>query len=212
MNGYTGIFENRNVTFEEFVWRCARAFGALVHMRDMDWNVPVVLPQQSSRGKINESYRQECLKDSQALLQKYQNMSLAQAQTLLDQEYQRRLQEAKEGIAKKKVLRERFEKVYVKVQSWQPPSSKHNELKQFMLEQLEYGIKHDCDDSYWQNSLSRPKPTVQEWLNQNIAWAQQDVEYHTKKANEEEDDGDSAVEWILALKNSVPEPAYGDKF
>ena len=38
--GYTAYVQE-GATFEEFVWRCARNFGALVTMRDEPTDVPV---------------------------------------------------------------------------------------------------------------------------------------------------------------------------
>jgi hypothetical protein len=203
MNGYTGIFDNGSPTFAEFVWRCARAFGALIHMRDCDWNAPLQMSGEEERGGY--SYYKEGLARAKKDLQRYEKMTLAQAQDILDREYRERQREVKETIVKKRALKLRVDSMLVQVQAWTVPTPEHNGLKEFMVEQLEAVIKHDCDLSYSERTLAEPKTTAKEWLKNHIEWEKQDVKRYTEEVNKE-GGAPKANDWIRALQKSVPNP------
>lgn len=210
MNGYTGIFEDNEVTFEEFVWRCARAFGPLVHMRDHGFDVPIELPDVKEWS--GSKYHIESLERAKKDLAKYQSLSVAAIQKEIDQEYSRMQKDAFDAIAKKKALRIKVERVYVKAKNWNPPSSDHNGLKEFMVKELEYVLEHDCDTKYYDEQLAEPKKTTAEWLKDRLEWAQRDIDYHTKHLAEDTEGINSARKWIQDLQASVQMPAYQDNY
>lgn len=45
--GYTAAITDKDISFEQFVWDCARAFGALVLQRDDAIGSPIKLPEPS---------------------------------------------------------------------------------------------------------------------------------------------------------------------
>jgi hypothetical protein len=70
--GYTAAFEDRDVPFAEFIWCCARAMGALIHMREDGLDAEIRPPQP-------DSWHQEALVKAKEELKKYQKMSEKEA-------------------------------------------------------------------------------------------------------------------------------------
>lgn len=201
MNGYTSIIEDKDVSLNEFVWRCARALGPLNHMRDSDMDAPIVLPNN-----FHITYHTERLQESQDSLLKYQKMSIVEAQGIADQEWVKNQEEAKEGLSKKNELLIRTKNLLQQVQNWSPPSADHEGIKTFMIEQLQNVISHDCDTSYCDRILKEKKLSAVDWLQQKISWLEADVVTYTNylaKANERED---FSTKWILDLQGSIPLP------
>lgn len=201
-SGYTAIFEEREPSFEEFVWKCARAMGAFIHMRDDSLDAPIRLPKE------NEfcSYHEDSLKRSVSNLEKYSKMSLEQAQILMNKDYDKMVADAKESIAKKDILRKRYKNVLAKVNAWNPPTKDHDNFKKFMTDQITQSIDWDCDTSYWTEKLLAPRQTAKEWLSDMITQAQHDIEYHTKHLAEDKVRNKERSDWISALVESVPMP------
>jgi hypothetical protein len=61
MTGYTATLTEKDQTFEQFVWACARNFGALITMRDdpMDAPVPELFELRSYYSERVEEARKE---------------------------------------------------------------------------------------------------------------------------------------------------------
>lgn len=203
MNGYTGVFDDGSPTFAEFVWRCARAFGPLIHMRESDWDAPLQMSGEEKRGGY--SYYNECLDRAKKDLQRYENMTLAQAKSIIDRDYAERQREARETITKKRALKLRIDSMLVQVHAWTIPTTEHKGLKEFMVEQLEAVIKHDCDLSYSERTLAESKSTAKEWLKNHIQWEKEDIKRYTEEVNKE-GGAPKANDWIRALQKSVPNP------
>lgn len=202
MNGYTAIFENEKVSFEEWVWRYARAYGPLVHMREESWDAVIRLP---SNKKTGDSYYETALAEAKQSLARRQKMTLAEAQAELDEYYTKTQKEARETIAKKQALRARIEGVLQQCRDWVPPTKDHVEFKEGMINELVKTLEYDCDTSYYDKQLAQPKGTAEEWLANHIQWSKEDVERYTKRLEEElGQNKDFARKWILALQASVP--------
>lgn len=202
MNGYTGIFDERDVTFEEWVWRYARAFGPLIHMREDGFDAAIRLP---SVDKKKDSYYENALVEAKESLARFEKMTLSQAQAEVDAYYAKSQQEAKDGIAKKQALRSRVERVLQQCKDWAPPSLHHVEFKDSMIRELNGVLQHDCDTSYYDRQLAQPKSTPEEWRANHIQWNKEDVERYNKKIDEElKVNTGFARQWILDLNASVP--------
>jgi polyhydroxyalkanoate synthesis regulator phasin len=193
-SGYTSpIYEGKNISAKEYILRCARAFGATIMMRDepLDAEIPVFEP---------DTYHLEQVEELKKELQKYKEMTLEEAQKILDEEYGATVKRIKTTIEKKNELKQRYMKILNEVKTWTPPTSEHIRLKEFAIEQLEQSIDWDCDTSYLQIP---EKETPEEWLKRKISKIEWDIAYHTKKWVEEVQRTKERNEWIKQLKDSL---------
>lgn len=148
------IAENDNVSFKDFALRCARNFGALIDMRDEPLDAPI-----PERFEVDEYYR----KDYERAKADYEKF-IANPPT--DEYVEKRYNEyvaketerAEKEDRKRRIIQARYEVMLVKVRKWVPPTSEHENLKNFMIQQLENGLKWDCHE-YEVNILNR-----EEWV------------------------------------------------
>jgi hypothetical protein len=192
--GYTCIIDDHaDVTFEQYVWRCARAFGALVLMRDDGMDAPIPEKFEAS------DYHVKALERDTAKLIELEGMKLAQAKVLAAADHEAALRRWEETVVKESAIDARYQAIREKVEAWHPPSSEHVGLKEFMLEQLKTGRPRTSADD------PEPTPkTAREWLDgqiKNVRWS---VEYHTKELRKERERTDERNRWIAGLRSSVP--------
>lgn len=194
--GYTAQIADGQ-EFTDFVLSCARAFGACVHQRDDSIS-------ERPRKIEERSYHEERLEQAKAeflrlntLLPKERDEFGAKAQQEEIDSHQRRFNE-------KIVLRSKYDEMLAKVIAWQPPSQDHINLKQFMIDQINDSIKHDCDTKYDLDELhkaSTAKP--RDFYNRAVKAAQWEIDYHTEQNQKEKDRKNGANLWIEQLYTSL---------
>lgn len=193
--GYTAdLHDGKEVTFPEFVLSCARAFGALITMRDspMDAPIPDEFPPSP--------WYAEHLAKSEAKLAELRAMTPNAADVAAQAAYDLSLTEWKKAVAQAEARRERYEAMLAEVEAWQPPTAEHQGLKDFMVQQLIESIDHDCSMNYW------PRPNRlhgSEWLEQQIARAERSVEQDRKSYVEEVERSEGRTAWVKALRESL---------
>jgi hypothetical protein len=197
--GYTHPVVDGKVTeFPEFAMSCARAFGALITMREepMDAEIPDKFEPSS--------YSAKKLAEAKARLKKVHSLSPAQAQQGADESYAIRLKAHVDYRAQMRLENDRLDAMLKQVRSWRPPTSEHKGLKEFMIEQLTTS-KHDMK---W-GSEEPVKQSAQDWLAAEIANAEREVAYHTKADEEEKERAAGRTEWVRQLRASLKqsEPA-----
>ncbi len=143
MTGYTQmIAENDNVSFKDFALRCARYFGALIDMRDKPLDAPI-----PERFEVDEHYRKnyEWAKDNYekfiANPPTYEQMEKRYNEYVAEE-----TEKAKQENEKRRILRAKYEVMLIKVRKWIPPTPEYDNLKSFMIQQLEDSIDWDCDE------------------------------------------------------------------
>jgi hypothetical protein len=176
--GYTcGIGDGEIKTGKEFILTCARAFCACIDMRDDPLNKPI--PDEFQP----HNYHKEQIDSVTKELHKYLNISLEEAQISADKEYfdtyERYLKRNRENIE----LQHKYETVLKEVRNWQPPTQDHKKLKDFAITQIRESIDFDCGLVYDLTEIKRL--SGQEWLLRQIEKCKKDLEYHTKKWDEE---------------------------
>jgi len=132
--GYTAGIA-KGISFEKYVMTGARAFGALVMMRDepFDKEIPKSLDPSS--------YCQEKLTEVETRLAKLQKMRYKDADHEAEIEYNEEVNRQREGIASNNKTRSLYQAMLSKVKAWQPPSPDHEGLKNFMIQQIKESIK-----------------------------------------------------------------------
>ena len=194
----TGYTHNiaKGISFEEFIMNCARAFGALITMRDesADAKIPEKFePNAYHKGKLHIIEKE---------LVKIKLMSIKQATQESDKEYALLLESNEDGIREANKLRQQYNDMLAKVVLWQPPTSGHQGLKDFMEQQIIDSIKFDCDTSYYVNKKI-PILTGTEWKTKRIQQLLKDLVYHTKENTEEIKRAIGRTEWVRKLRLSI---------
>jgi len=197
--GYTNaILEG--CTFQEFVWRCARNFGALIMMRDGPIDAPI--KQQEV-----DSYYTESLVRAEDEYVRFNKLS----QDELKAEYltYAKEQDADRAKAESKRLEEkdRYLEVLNHVTTWTPPTPEHQGLKDFMIQQINESIRFDCGDmSEYYETLS-----YDHWLTKKSKDVKWQLQYHREALEKQKTLVAGRNQWINALHNSVPMPNVSTK-
>ena len=194
--GYTiDLYEGKEVTFEEFVMKCARAFGALISMKDEPLDAPI--PE-----RLNPSdYHLRELVIAWQRLAEVESWDEEQAEREAERAYQEAVYEHDKKIIEQASIRERYEEMLNRVRAWTPPTPEHEDLKRFMIEQLEKSIEFDCG-----HIPDEPKRLLgAEYKQQEIEKALHDIEYHKREYEDEIKRTHERNEWLKALRESLRE-------
>ena len=195
--GYTSeIGTKDNLTFKEFTLKCARAFGACLHQRD---DASDVLPQKQEVDKYHIDELNSAIKKLK-ILKKTTKKVLRQ---IFEKEFLKRNKELLISIEKTHALQSKYESMLDKVNNWIPPSTEHDGLKKFMIEQIAESIKWDCSTSYYEEGLSREKESFEEYYTDKLKSLEKDIKYHEEKYNEDVERTNKANQWIEDLYNSL---------
>lgn len=193
--GYTADIAN-GITFEQYAWRCARAFGALVELRD-DPDAPIPEKFEPS------SYYAEPLAKREAWLAQLLAMTDEDAQVRADVAFREAVAAREERIRQRADLQQKYEAMLLQVQEWAPPTPEHLEYKAFMLEQISKSIAFDCGDSF---DKAPERTTGGAWLQKEIADARRSLAYAQKGLHEERERAEKRTAWVQALRDSIGQP------
>jgi hypothetical protein len=191
--GYTAAVEDGTITdLPTFALRCARAFGALIMMREepADAPIPEDPPFEPS------SYHTDSLARAEKRLLALLEMTAGQVEAECDAVYKRRVQEAAEDVAQLKVKNDRYRAMRQKVEAWTPPSSEHEGLKRFMLEELDSSVY-----TYIPTPPERILPAV--WLATEIASVERDILYHPAQIEKDRKAHEERSKWVRDLRKSL---------
>lgn len=191
--GYTYPVRDGKVTeFRDFVLSCARAFT----MHDSDAGpVPRELPPRST-------YYDEALADSYKTLGELEGLTGEQIEVRAVQDYAVRLSSWCQCRLERARGKKNYEAMIEKVRAWTPPTTEHEGLKKFMLEQLQTSIKFDCSSSNrYDKAPERQTPVA--WINAMLEETQHEIEYRTKALAEEIERYDEKSKWLGDLYISL---------
>jgi len=193
--GYTAQIAD-GMTFDEFVWRCARGMGALIDMRDDPLSAHV--PERFEPSP----YHIEKQAAARAEIQRLLGLSMAEATAAAEQEFLAAQARHADAIREHDDLRMKYEVMLEKVRAWKPPTPDHEGMKKFMIEQLVSSIDFDCDNSYY---LEHPPHRLSgpDWLAEKISGAQHDDHYHTNEYTKEVERVECRNRWLKALRDSL---------
>jgi hypothetical protein len=195
--GYTSeIGTKDNLTFKEFTLKCARAFGACIHQRDDSSNT---LPKKQEVDK----YHLDELNSAIKKLKNFKKTSKKVLRQKMERDFLKRNKELLISIEKTHALQNKYKLMLKKVNNWIPPSTEHDGLKKFMIEQIAESIKWDCSTSYQEEGLSREKESFEEHYVAELKSLEDDIKYHEKKYNEDVERTNKANRWIEELYNSL---------
>jgi hypothetical protein len=192
--GYTACIGDKDATFEEYLWGCARAFGALILMRDdpADAPIPERFEPSDSYAKWEEAARE---KQRAIAAMSDEEAAAASRKEVADAEAYRA-----KYVADHARLRRKYEAMLAKVADWQPPTPEHVRFKEFMAEQIQSSIKFDCGD--YMPSIP-PLKTGRKWKADALAQAAEEIARNAKGHAEEVQRTNERNEWVDALRASV---------
>lgn len=195
--GYTHEVQSGKITeFSDFAMTCARAFGALITMRDDPHGTPI--PDEF----VPDTYHQDALRDAKAHLASLEAMTVDQIETAARLAHEEEHASWASRKAERAEQRKRYEAMIAKTEAWTPPTRDHVELKAFMLQQLRDSLNFDCE-------YSSPEPVKvkrSEWYNNAVAAAKRDIDRHEDEHRKEVERCRGRTQWVKDLRASLSQP------
>lgn len=193
--GYTAaILEDPNLTFKDFALTCARAFGALISLRDEPLDTPIPDSLQEN------DYYANRLDEAKKALAHLMSLTYEQIAAAAKADYATTCERYAELREERRNNRLKLEAMLAKVEAWTPPTADHIQLKSFMIEQINSTIGFDGSDSFYNDPA---EPTPQEWFNETKAKLERDIEYNTEQQRNESVRTAERNAWIKALRESL---------
>lgn len=195
---YTEIVAQRDdCSLKDFALRCAREFGALACMRDepIDAPIPVCFESDDFYQKKYEAAKAE------------HDAFIANPPTReeLSKEYDEYVASQKEEYAKamadKREKRRRYNRMLTKVLNWAPPTPEHQELRRFMIQQLQESIDLDCTEY----DLALPSKTAYIARRTDEELMSICIENYSIKWRKELRINQERNQWLQALRESLKE-------
>lgn len=194
--GYTyDVGSGKISTLREFGLTCARAFGALISMRDEPFSAPV-----PKKLKPDTGYHDNGIREAREQLKALEAMGADEIAAAAKADADKIAASYAESDAERLATENRYKAMLAQVVEWQPPAML-SDLRKFMIEQLQESIKFDCGDM----SKYREKPiAAAEWLDMRRAALARDIEYHSTERAKEIARTAERNEWLAALHSSLP--------
>lgn len=97
-------------------------------------------------------------------------------------------------------IRGKYETMLEQVRAWEPPSTDHDGLKGFMIDQLRESIEFDC------RPYEEPLPPLDGgvWRSEQLENAYRSLGYHHKEHGKELERVEQRNRWVRQLRESVP--------
>lgn len=194
--GYTAeIHDGKDITFRDFALQCARAFGALVEIRDEPVGAP--LPETFEPTTYHLDKREEAA----GRLAEIKSMTDDDCRTAAEREWLDALADKRKRDADNSALRARYDAMLTEVLAWEPPTDEHVGIKTFMVEQIASSIRFDT-------GYERPDPvrlTPVEWRIAQQQQAHRDIAYHEEQHAKEVERATGRSRWLSDLRESLPE-------
>lgn len=189
-SSYTNdLYEGKDVTFEQFVLKCARAFGANIHMRDEPLNSEI-------KEYVASEYSLKKAEEARKRLEELEAMTEAEIKAYNLSVYNDSVIRHNEAAARNAEMKDRYTKMLERVERWVPPTNDHKDLKEFMIRQIKDSIDFDIYTPEYPPSNFNYHEKVIEREKWNI-------EYHTRSYREEVQRANKFNEWNRQLKESL---------
>lgn len=195
--GYTAGIKD-GMTFEEYAWGCAKAFGALIEMRDKpsDAEIP-------EKFEISDHHK-DALEKATKELEEFNKLSDSEIVKLADEDYASQTKYFREKIEEERELEKKYNDMLEEIEAWVKPSGDFREFKKFMQTQIEDSIKFDCAGDYYKKELAKyEKQTVEDFKTEQIRGLQWSIDYHYENLHKEVERVDGRNEWVQALRDSL---------
>lgn len=191
--GYTyPVVDGKITEFNDFAMTCARAFGALITMRDDPTDAPI--PEEI---KPETSYYDDRLAADKKRLGEVQAMTNAEADAAAQAAHDEAMASRAKYLRDKETEAERINAMLAKVRAWTPPTADHIEMKKFMIDQLTMSLPGEYAPAI---------PALldgAEWRKQEIDRLAESIVRSQKYIDEEVNRAKRRTEWVKALRASL---------
>lgn len=192
------IYEGKDITFKEFAISCARTFGAFIHQRDEPLDAPI-------RKREPDTYYLKELEKAKKDLADF--LTNPPTEDSLAKEYEEKVERMRKEDAEinknKQELKARYEAMLKKVQDWNPPTSDHENLKNFMIKQLNESIDFDCHVYDQVDRFLTKEQYIKDGL--SSIHLEKLVEYYQEQWDKQIESCNNVNKWIEELVNSLEE-------
>ena len=193
--GYTAPVQDGTITeLRPFVLRCARAFGALILMRDEAMDAPI-----PERFAPRTDYHDRAIEAAQDTLRELPKLTSRECDHRAQVELETALAKHVESERERDAQERRYKAMLAKVEEWKP-APECAELKTYMVKQLRESIDFDC--GHRREAPTRLPGT--RWRDAKLAMAERDIEYHTAERVKEIVRTERRNAWLAALRASLP--------
>jgi len=194
--GYTWKLAEKGQSFRDFALDCARAFGALITMRDEPKSTPI----PKTLKPRTDYYDKELLK-SKVELRSLLAMNNKEKLEYGKKKKQEKINHFQECLAKTKLQNKRLRDMESKVQRWSPPTPDHDKFKEFMLQQINVSIRDTYFEEKTIEQASKEGPL--EYYAKAVIEAKQSIEYFEEARAKELARTYENNEWIEQLRESL---------
>jgi hypothetical protein len=200
--GYTAKLIEEGQAFPEFVMTCARAFGALVEMRDDPLDAPI-----PDKFEV-PPYHADQLRLAQQQASELANMSEEQRIEYGSRIKKEEIESREASIAKNNATNAKIAAMARQVEAWTPPTSEHEDLKAFMLEQLRASLE---SNDYLEERLDQVKrqSPLGLWHGAH-SQALRSIVYHAKENEDAYARAAKRTTWVRELRRSLENAAIAD--
>lgn len=193
--GYTADIKD-GITFKQYALNCARAFGALIHMRDDPMDAPIKKDQCTD-------YHKKKIEAAHQGIEKLNAMTPFELDHASRQEWEDEEKSRQKHLAENAAQIAAYKSMLEEVNAWEPPTADHADYHTFMKEQIEKSISFDDHSDFY--STPSEKLTGEEWKKKQLAKFNHDLEYHSEQQQEEEKRVGNRNDWVDQLLNSLPD-------
>lgn len=191
--GYTyNVVDGKITEFADFAMQCARAFGALITMREDPMDAPI--PDEI---KPETSYYANRVDEDMERLGEVHAMTDAEAAAAAQAAHDEAMASRAKYLSDKESEAGRLNAMLAKVRAWHPPTRDHVEMKSFMIEQLTISMPGKytptipvlLDGATWRQEQI-------DSLSEAVARSRKEVEKETERAK-------NRTEWVKNLRASL---------
>lgn len=193
--GYTAAIAD-GITFEQFAMQCARAFGALVTMRDDPSGAPIPDRIEPS------THYQDWLEREHVELNRLMDFTAADVEREAEADYQRQVEAHTDRMKKAADLQAKYESMLASVNAWMQPTEEHQGLKDFMIQQITESIRFDCNTSYDEPPQCKAPA---KWIADKLEYVRGNLTRYEAEHRKEVERAASCTAWVQTLRASLKE-------
>ena len=190
--GYTEKLMKSGQTFQEFILECAKHF---IIFKDSSDNTAILDKFESSEDTIKK------LIELNEKLERFKSMSVEEIINFNLKTKREKINLCIENYENALNENNRLRKMEIQIYKWIPPTKKHQELKSFMLQQLNIS-KNDTDFLYTLILREKTKSETS-YYPETIENILKDIKYYTAKNEKEIIQAQEYTEWLQELKSSI---------
>ena len=192
--GYTAKLMEKGQDFRSFVLTCARGMGACIMQRDDPMDQPPAKQKPSD-------YHTKALATATKLLARLSAMKPAKRQKHGEELRAAAVASAMQGQSREREEERRLAQMEAQVMAWQPPTSDHDGLKKFMLDQIRISKRGDWMQKYVDEAKAK---TPEAYFVEAVSKAARDIKYHEEEHAKEVERTNERNAWIDRLYASLP--------